>query len=68
MPDPSPDAVAFFVETRLREALERDGGIDAFIAMLAVATERRDPPREAVRKALAHWCLEVLGVDAEKSR
>ena len=63
---PSDDAVRFWVETRLRDALDNREAIQMSLAMIKVGHDRGDKPEEWMRKAIANWVLDALGIKPEE--
>lgn len=62
---PSDDAVRFWVETRLRDALDDREAIQMALAMLKVGHERGDAPEVWMRKLLANFVFDALGLKPE---
>lgn len=59
---PTPAALRFHVETRLRDALLDDASMDAALVSIKVGVDLGRSPRENVRVAIAGFCLAALGI------
>jgi hypothetical protein len=58
-----PDAIRFWMETRLRDALDNPEVIMSALAMLKVAHEAGDTPPEMMRKILADFTFTAFGLE-----
>lgn len=62
---PTAEALRFWVETRLRDALEDPENIEHALAMLKVGHDAGDPVRVVVKKVLADFVFGALGVPVQ---
>jgi hypothetical protein len=60
---PSNDALVFFIESQLRDALDNTEAIDGALAMLKVCVIRGDTPQEMMRKVIADFVLNALEME-----
>jgi hypothetical protein len=60
---PPNDAIRFYVETRLREAVNRREVVMSALAMLKVGVDIGEPPDDVMRKVLADFALVGLGLE-----
>jgi hypothetical protein len=59
----SNDAIRFYVETRLRDAVNRPEIVMSALAMLKVGFDLGEPPEDVMRKVLADFALVGLGLE-----
>jgi hypothetical protein len=66
--EPSKDAVQFWVETRLRSALDDAGAIAEAMAMFKVAFNAGDSHEDVFRKTIGYFVANALGVELKPDR
>lgn len=65
MEKPSDDAVRFWIETRLRDAIDDPAAIQMALAALKVGFDKGDSPATIMRHILAGFVFDALGLKIE---
>ena len=68
MERPSNDAIRFWIEMQLRDALDNEEHIMSAMAMFKVAHQAGDQPRDIFRKVLANFVYDALGIEPPKEK